>query len=78
MAGCATTDETVASGPKSTCYVCKYNNDLACVVVHVKETTPHVELDGKTYWFCSESCRDEFLKHPQKYLPKTSEPPQAQ
>lgn len=26
------------------------------------------ELYGKTYYFCSEMCRDKFLEDPQKYV----------
>jgi putative ABC transport system ATP-binding protein len=28
---------------------------------------PHAALDGKTYWFCSTACRDDFTAHPLKY-----------
>jgi protein SCO1/2 len=28
---------------------------------------PHAEHDGQTYYFCSESCRDRFVKDPAKY-----------
>ena len=71
--GCATSHESAAdSGPTANCYVCRYNNDLACLVVHVNDSTPHAEYEGKTYYFCSEDCRKAFLKNPQKYLPKGS------
>jgi YHS domain-containing protein len=68
--GCAT-DSMVAQdyGPKETCYVCRYNNDLACVHIHPTEKTAHAEYNGTTYYFCSEGCRDAFLKKPTKYLP---------
>ena len=29
--------------------------------------TPHLERRGKTYWFCSETCRQKFSKSPQRY-----------
>ncbi len=29
--------------------------------------TAHAEHDGKTYWFCSDLCRDRFVKDPAKY-----------
>ena len=28
------------------------------------------EYNGKTYYFCSKSCRDEFARNPGKFLPK--------
>ena len=69
LSGCATLDSAHSSGPTATCWVCTHNNDLACVIVHLKDTTPRAEYEGQTYYFCSEGCRDEFLKKPQKYLP---------
>ena len=56
--------------PRGTCYVCKYNNDLACVNFRLKPETPKVVYEGQTYVFCGTDCRDAFLKRPQKYLPK--------
>lgn len=69
-AGCATASHETAhgSGPSSICHVCEYNNDLACVCVKVKDTTPRADYLGTTYYFCSEDCRDAFLKKPDKYL----------
>ncbi len=70
LGGCATTSETAFSGQKETCQVCRYNHDLACIVVKVDPDTPRVEHNGKTYYFCSDGCKDAFLKKPEKYLPK--------
>jgi YHS domain-containing protein len=71
-AGCATTSSHAKanSGPTYICHVCRYNNDLACVCVTVKESTPKTEYEGHTYYFCSEECRAAFLKKPARYLPK--------
>lgn len=73
VAGCATTSSNTArtSGPTETCHVCKYNNDLACVCVKVKDTTPRTEYQGTTYYFCSDDCQAAFAKSPPKYLPKS-------
>jgi YHS domain-containing protein len=70
LAGCATVPPTAEAnaGPTDICYVCRYNNDLACVNLHVKDTTPRAEYNGKTYYFCSDGCRTDFLKKPEKYL----------
>lgn len=72
LAGCVSTPERApaAGGPVATCYVCRYNNDLACVCVKVKDTTPRTEHQGVTYFFCSDDCRAAFAKNPTKYLPK--------
>ncbi len=52
--------------------VCAYCRDLACIVVPVTAETPKAEYRGRTYYFCSENCRDTFLSDPAKYLPKGS------
>jgi YHS domain-containing protein len=52
------------------CLVCKKNADLACIDVEVDKATPTYAYNGKTYYFCSEECRDKFAKNPQKYLEK--------
>jgi YHS domain-containing protein len=68
VAGCATTGQqaTTANGT-ATCEVCRYRNDLACVCVKVADDTPRTEYQGSTYYFCSEECREAFLKKPAKY-----------
>jgi YHS domain-containing protein len=68
--GCATLHEQSSSGTagaSSTCEVCRYRNDLACVCVKVTANTPRAEYHGTTYYFCSEECREAFLKKPAKY-----------
>ena len=50
------------------CLVCKHENDLACVDLVVDDKTPRATIDGKEYFFCSESCKKECAKNPQKYL----------
>jgi YHS domain-containing protein len=55
---------------KAECLVCKKNADLACVDVQVDSETPAYVYNGKTYFFCSDECRSEFAKHPQKYIQK--------
>ena len=74
VAGCATSSKDIAqtSGPTATCCVCRYHNDLACIAVKVKETTPRADYHGQTHCFCSEDCRAAFVKNPGKYLSKIS------
>lgn len=71
-AGCATSsnDAAQSSGQTETCHVCRYNNDLACVCVRVRENTPSAEYQGRTFYFCSDDCRTAFLKKPEKYQPR--------
>ena len=57
-----------ADQPKhAECLVCKMNVDLACVDVDVEKSTPRVEYNGKTYYFCSDECKAKFEKNPEKY-----------
>jgi YHS domain-containing protein len=67
LAACETGPRTVAAG-HAECLVCKVNADLACVDVTVKGDTPRAEYLGKTYYFCSNECRDKFVKEPAKYV----------
>lgn len=71
VAGCATPSNDAAqnSGPTETCHVCRYNNDLGCVNIRVKDATPRTEYQGDTHYFCSEDCLETFLKNPARYLP---------
>ena len=46
------------------------NVDLACVDVKVDDKTQRVAYNGSTYYFCSDDCKNAFLKDPQKYIAK--------
>lgn len=41
--------------------------DPVCDMELKKENAIHAEYEGKTYYFCSEHCKEQFLKDPQKY-----------
>ncbi len=56
-----------SAGPTAECPVCAHEGDLACLCVHVEPDTPSCECNGKTYWFCSQECRADFLAHPERY-----------
>jgi YHS domain-containing protein len=76
--GCASNSQSAAAGsapvmasakaPHAECLVCKYNADLACVDLSVDSKTPSTDYQGKTYYFCSDTCRKKFEKEPGKYL----------
>jgi len=43
--------------------------DPVCGMNVVPSTTDiTTEIDGDTYYFCAEGCRQSFVKNPQKYL----------
>ena len=70
LTGCAAhqpASATKVSCEHGECLVCKHNADLACVDVAIDASTPRFDYQGKTYYFCSNECRSEFIKHPAKY-----------
>lgn len=43
--------------------------DPVCgMVVHPENAIASVEYGGKTYYFCSEECKDEFNEDPEMYI----------
>src|SRR4051794_26347095 len=79
--GCASTtgEPQQLAANQDTCWVCVHENDLACVKIDVDSKTPSAEYSGKTYHFCSEECKKEFVANPAKFAPKTaSAAPQTQ
>jgi xanthine dehydrogenase accessory factor len=44
--------------------------DPVCgMTVAAVDSTPHIERDGTTTWFCCEGCRKAFLAEPARYAP---------
>jgi len=71
LIGCAEIKPDKASSDEmAQCQVCKHNADLGCVDVKVTKDTPQYVYQGKTYYFCSPACRDEFAESPAKFLPR--------
>ena len=51
--------------------------DLVCQMrVPVRDSTLHTEWEGKTYYFCSPMCREQFQKNPTKFVSRPSTPHQ--
>jgi len=69
MIGCTSTAEPQQhlAANQDACWVCVHENDLACVKVDVDDKTPSAVYQGKTYHFCSEECKKEFVANPEKY-----------
>jgi Cu+-exporting ATPase len=36
--------------------------------VKPEEAEGQVTYEGKTYYFCSEECQEQFKEHPQRYI----------
>ena len=70
--GCES-QQVVATAPATTqphaeCLVCKEEADLACVDVTVDPTTPMTLYQGQSYYFCSDHCKNKFIKSPGTYV----------
>lgn len=47
------------------CGPCADAGDLGCVEVKMGPEAAQARVNGQTWWFCSEICRDQFLElHP--------------
>jgi hypothetical protein len=69
-ASCAGPARSALSEPRAghaECPVCRCEGDLACVDVVIGGDTPSAVVGGTTYYFCSESCRDDFLSRPERF-----------
>lgn len=70
-AGCRSigerTEAEASAVPVAECPVCAAEGDLACLRVKVRPDTPSAEYRGRTYWFCSDECKAEFLAHAAQY-----------
>lgn len=47
--------------------------DPVCGMEVKKEKDIKAEYEGKTYYFCSQHCKDRFLKEPEKYIEQPEE-----
>jgi YHS domain-containing protein len=70
LSGCAAEGPATDPAPTAECPVCRENGDLACLKVKIRESTPRLEYQGRTYYFCSDECLAEFQKNPAKYVGK--------
>ncbi len=51
------------TGKEAACLPCGGSH-----VFEVTEKTARTEVDGQTYYFCSDRCKEVFLKDPKKYV----------
>lgn len=82
-AGCEGTDparppQTATLQPTTQVAAPTTKQTAECVIcvghtIEVTPTTPHAEYAGKTYYFCSDYCKDEFAKDPEASLRKHAE-----
>jgi YHS domain-containing protein len=50
------------------CPVCAHDGDLACLDVKIDDATPRATWHERTYYFCSDDCRREFERTPERYV----------
>ena len=51
----------------------KAKDPVCGMKVKKKEASATLEHGGKTYYFCSDSCKKEFIKNPAKYVGSETE-----
>jgi YHS domain-containing protein len=69
QADVAITEATVSKGLKILAQTEQKLVDPVCGMTETKETAAgSITYQGKTYYFCSKACKDNFTKDPQKYL----------
>ncbi len=59
----------IESAPVQQCLVCRHHRDFGCLNITKTAKTPQARYAGRTFWFCSESCRHDFEKNPKRYFP---------
>jgi YHS domain-containing protein len=70
VAGCTTLPPVPPPGAaEQQCLVCRHRRDFDCLVVDASPRTPHADYAGRTHYFCSERCRQEFQRQPALYWP---------
>lgn len=42
--------------------------DPVCGMAVEREGAPHLRHDGRTWFFCSEACREEFAADPERFV----------
>lgn len=68
LSGCTADGARANDGiPRAECPVCRRNGDLACLIVKITPDTPSTEFEGRTYYFCSNGCREDFERSPGRY-----------
>jgi Cu+-exporting ATPase len=45
----------------------KVKDPVCGMEIEAERAAARVEHEGRTYYFCSNSCRDEFKKNPKRY-----------
>ncbi|MCB1210847.1 MAG: YHS domain-containing protein [Verrucomicrobiales bacterium] len=54
--------------PIAQCPVCRHDRDLACLNVVKEKSTPRLTYQGRSYFFCSEGCREKCAHTPAKFI----------
>lgn len=83
MTGCSSTQTSmpVQGGgkysPRVVDPVCAYYADMGCILIVVDDSTLRSVYNGGTYYFCSAECKEDFDKHPEKFMRKVEKAPKG-
>ncbi len=70
--GCGTPAAPIATTAAASADFTNAENQLVCpvmgdVVATKEQAMGHAEYEGKTYWFCCDSCQHAFAADPERY-----------
>ncbi len=51
----------------------KAHDEVCGMTIEAESAAATAEFQGKTYYFCTERCREKFEEHPGWYVPVTAE-----
>ncbi len=60
-------DARVSADASAQATVAVVTDPVCQMKVRVLPEAPHFSFEGKDFYFCSDTCRDEFAKHPNRY-----------
>ena len=52
----------------------KAHDEVCGMTIETDRAAATTEFQGKTYYFCTERCREKFEEHPGWYVPVTGDP----
>ena len=77
ITGCSSTQVALKDRPRVVDPVCAYYADMGCINIIMFDSTPRSVYNGSTYYFCSEECKEDFDKHPEKFFKVVQKAPKG-
>lgn len=71
------TQTSLKDRPRVVDPVCAYYADMGCVNVIADDSTSRSVYNGSAFYFCSEECKNDFDKHPEKFIKVVQKAPKG-